>query len=469
MKYVSTRGTAPELEFEDVLLAGLAEDGGLYVPENWPKLSQDTIKAFASKPYTEVAFDIMVPFIGSDLDEATFREVIEEAYASFEHPAVAPLKQLDTNQWILELFHGPTLAFKDFAMQVLARLMDIALQKRNQRATVIGATSGDTGGAAIEAFRGREAIDIFILHPDGRVSDVQRKQMTTATEKNVHNIALQGTFDDCQALVKALFNDLEFRQQVSLAGVNSINWGRIMAQIVYYFTSAVALGAPHRRVSYSVPTGNFGDIFAGFVARKMGLPINKLIIATNVNDILARTLETGHYQPQGVVATQSPSMDIQVSSNFERLLFELSNREAPRVCALMDSLKENRAFSLNESELGQFRQGFSAERVLENAMKNTIGEVYKTAEYILDPHTAIGFAIANNDEQHNNDIPMITLATAHPAKFPQTVKDVIGQDPPRPKQLSARFDAQERYDVLPNDFAIIKAHLLEHSAVNKQI
>ena len=359
MQYVSTRGKAPVLGFQDALLAGLARDGGLYVPEQWPTLSLEKIKSFSGKPYQDVAYDVMAPFVGDTISEIDFRDLIAEAYASFEHPAVAPLVQINANQWILELFHGPTLAFKDFAMQVLARLMDRALKERGQRATIVGATSGDTGGAAIEAFRGCEVIDIFILHPHGRVSDVQRCQMTTAIEPNVFNIALEGTFDDCQAIVKSLFNDLEFRDRVALAGVNSINWGRIMAQIVYYFTSATSLGGPDKAVSFSVPTGNFGDIFAGYVAKMMGLNIKQLIIATNINDILARTIDTGSYQTREVFATQSPSMDIQVSSNFERLLFELSSRDSSRVCKLMDDLKTQGEFRLSQGELGQLVRAVS--------------------------------------------------------------------------------------------------------------
>lgn len=338
MRYVSTRGSAPSLGFEDVMLAGLASDGGLYVPETWPQLTPPEIAALSGLSYAESASRVMMPFVGSDLSEDEFAEMIEAAYATFSHPAVAPLVELAPNRWLLELFHGPTLAFKDVAMQLLARLMDCALSKRGARATIVGATSGDTGGAAIEAFAGRDAIEIFILHPHGRVSDVQRRQMTTCGADNVHNIAIEGTFDDCQALLKALFNDLERRERLALAGVNSINWARIMAQTVYYFTSAVALGAPDRAISFCVPTGNFGDVFAGYAASRMGLPVGRLVIATNTNDILARTLQTGRYEPDKVVATSSPSMDIQVSSNFERLIFETAGRDGNRVCALMNAL-----------------------------------------------------------------------------------------------------------------------------------
>ena len=362
MKYESTRGSAPVLGFEDVLLTGLARDGGLYVPRTWPRLTPEAIAALAGRPYHEAAFDIMAPFVGGEVAGAELQAICREAYASFSHPAVAPLVQIGPNDWILELFHGPTLAFKDVAMQVLGRLMDRTLKKRGERATIVGATSGDTGGAAIEAFRGRDAIDIFILFPKGRVSDVQRRQMTTPVEANVHAIAIAGTFDDCQNTVKALFNDLTLRDRLRLAGVNSINWARIMAQIVYYFTAGVALGAPHRKISYSVPTGNFGDIFAGYAASMMGLPVDRLIIATNANDILARTFETGRYETKPVISTSSPSMDIQISSNFERLLFELSGRDAGRVRTLMSSLAQSGAFTLDTRERTGLADLFAAGR-----------------------------------------------------------------------------------------------------------
>ena len=360
IRYVSTRGTAPVLGFEDVMLTGLARDGGLYVPEAWPRLAPSQIAELSGLSYADVATRVMAPFVGPDIPEDEFHEIVTDAYATFSHSAVAPLVELAPNQWLLELFHGPTLAFKDIAMQLLARLMDRALTRRGAVATIVGATSGDTGGAAIEAFAGREAIEIFILHPYGRVSDVQRRQMTTSQASNVHNIAIEGTFDDCQALVKAMFNDLERRDRLALAGVNSINWARIMAQCVYYFTSAVALGGPERSISFCVPTGNFGDIFAGYVASRMGLPVERLVIATNTNDILARTLKTGRYEPKGVVATSSPSMDIQVSSNFERLIFEAAGRDADRVCGLMNGLAQDGGFARSDDgELGSMRKLFS--------------------------------------------------------------------------------------------------------------
>lgn len=466
LKYVSTRGRAPVLEFEDALLAGLARDGGLYVPEYWPHFSHEQIQNFSGQNYSQVAYEVMAPFVAGQIPEDEFRILIDEAYAGFEHNAVAPLVQIGTNEWILELFHGPTLAFKDFAMQVLARLMDRVLKNRQQRATIVGATSGDTGGAAIDAFRGRDAIDIFILHPHGRVSDVQRRQMTTAADENVYNIALEGTFDDCQALVKDLFNDLTFRDQASLAGVNSINWGRIMAQIVYYFTSATSLGAPHRDISYCVPTGNFGDIFAGFVAKQMGLTIRQLVIATNVNDILARTLETGRYEPLGVMPTQSPSMDIQVSSNFERLLFELSERDSERVSTLMNDLKENNVFELEATELAALRDSFAADRVHENMMVHVISQFYQDIGYVSDPHTAVGLGVVQQ-QVNDPDVPMVTLATAHPAKFPTVVEKAIGREPHKPKQLTQQLEAEERYDILENNYEAVVAYIAERSRAIK--
>ncbi|GBF26506.1 threonine synthase [bacterium MnTg02] len=457
--YVSTRGSATNFGFEDVLLTGLARDGGLFLPGAWPQFSPEDIRELAGLPYPEAALKIMLPFVRECISEDEFQTLLNDAYAGFAHRAVAPLVQIGPNDWVLELFHGPTLAFKDFAMQVLARLMDRTLKSRNARATIIGATSGDTGGAAIEAFRGREAIDIFILHPEGRVSDVQRCQMTTALEANVHNIALEGTFDDCQAIVKALFNDHEFRDRHSLAGVNSINWARIMGQIVYYFTAAVSLGAPDRAVRFCVPTGNFGDIYAGFAAKQMGLPIARLVIATNINDILKRVLETGNYQPQNVVATQSPSMDIQVSSNFERLLFTLCGRDSERVKALMDELRAQHQFTLSDQEFGELKSLFSVYRVDETETVEIIRRLYQETGYIADPHTAVGIGAAMKTPKDPSS-PMIALATAHPAKFPDTVERAIGRELDQPEILSDKLSAQERFTVLHNDYAAV-AHFIE--------
>ncbi|MGL4489480.1 MAG: threonine synthase, partial [Rhizobiaceae bacterium] len=360
MRYISTRGEAPVLGFCDALLAGLARDGGLYLPESWPQFSSKEIAAFAGKSYSDVAFAVLSPFVGDEIKPDAFRAMINDAYATFRHPTVCPLVQTGPNEFVAELFHGTTLAFKDVAMQLLARLMDHVLTERDQRATIVGATSGDTGGAAIDAFAGRARTDMFILFPHGRVSPVQQRQMTTCTDKNVHALAIEGDFDDCQNTVKAMFNDHAFRDRLRLSGVNSINWARIMAQVVYYFTTAVSLGAPHRPVSFTVPTGNFGDIFAGYVASQMGLPIERLVIATNDNDILARTLDTGRYEMRPCLQTTSPSMDIQISSNFERLLFEAHGRDASAVCRMMDSLKQSGNFSIENNALEKIRKQFSA-------------------------------------------------------------------------------------------------------------
>ncbi len=462
MKYVSTRGQSPELEFEEVLLAGLARDGGLYVPVEWPQLSERKIRAMAGLPYGEVALRVMKPFIGPAVPDAELERMIGEAYAGFGHKAVAPLVQIDANDWLLELFHGPTLAFKDVAMQILARLFDYVLARRGQRITVVGATSGDTGSAAIEAFRGRETSDIFILHPEGRVSEVQRRQMTTVPDANVHNIAIEGSFDDCQALVKAMFNDHAFRDEVALAGVNSINWGRVMAQIVYFFTAAVALGSPARPVSFSVPTGNFGDIFAGYAASRMGLPVARLLVATNVNDILARTLATGHYEVGRVVPTISPSMDIQVSSNFERLVYDAYGRDGAAVRRLMGNLAQSGAFTLDPLRLDAIRTLFSAARVSEEETARTIARTLAETGILVDPHTAVGLAAARAG-RGDGATPMVTLATAHPAKFPDAVEKAAGVRPALPARMKDLFERRERLEVLPNDLNVVEAFIRERA------
>ncbi len=458
MKYISTRGAAPALGFEDVLLTGLARDGGLYLPEQWPQLTRDEIAAFAGQPYEDVAVRIMKPYVGGEIPDADLATIVADAYATFNHRLVTPLVQVGPSDWILELFHGPTLAFKDVAMQVLSRLMDRALASRKRTATIVGATSGDTGGAAIEAFRGREAIDIFMLFPEGRVSDVQRRQMTTPSEANVHAIAVQGTFDDCQNIVKALFNDLPFRDRLGLAGVNSINWARLMAQIVYYFTSAVALGAPSRTVSFAVPTGNFGDVLAGYAAKRMGLPIDRLVIATNVNDILTRMLETGRYESREVAATFSPSMDIQISSNFERLLFELTGRNAERINGLMRDLAERGSFALTQGEHGQLKEGFDAERTDEAATLATIRTLEVATGYLADPHTAVAVS-ASGRVPRRLDVPMITLSTAHPAKFPDAIRRAVGRAPAEPASVARQRTLPERVTVLPGDAAAVARYV----------
>lgn len=457
MQYASTRGRAPILAFDDVLLQGLARDGGLYLPTEWPQLSQAEIAALAGLDYAEAAQRILTPFIGGTIPQDAFDAMTRAAYGTFHHEAVAPLVQVAPSHFVLELFHGPTMAFKDVAMQLLARLMDHVLARRGQRATIIGATSGDTGGAAIEAFRGRGNTDMFILFPEGRVSDVQRKQMTTVKDGAVHPLAVRGTFDDCQAMVKALFNDHTFRDEVALSGVNSINWARIMAQIVYFFTSAVALGAPARPVSFSVPTGNFGDIFAGYAAMRMGLPVERLVIATNTNDILARCLETGRYETRGVEATQSPSMDIQVSSNFERLLFEAGNRDAESVSRQMDTLSQSGAFTLEKSVHGAISRHFAASRCDEAQTAETIRATLSASGYLADPHTAVGLHAARLHSA--GATPMVTLATAHPAKFPDAVEAASGIRPQLPAWQGDLMERDEEYAVIDADTESLKARI----------
>lgn len=460
MKYISTRGEAPILGFEDALLAGLASDGGLYVPESWPRLSEAMIAGFADKSFAEIAVDVLHPFMGDDVPRDRLAEMVNEAYAAFEHEAVTPLTDLGDGQYFLELYHGPTLAFKDVAMQLLARLMDDALGRRGDRATIIGATSGDTGGAAIEAFRSREAVDVFILFPDGRVSDVQRKQMTTPQDANVHTLSVNGTFDDCQALVKGMFNDAPFRNEMALAGVNSINWARVMAQITYYFVAAAKLGAPRQPVAFSVPTGNFGDIFAGYVAAQMGLPVAQLMIATNVNDILARTLASGVYETDKVIATQSPSMDIQVSSNFERLLFEVTGRDAARVRALMGTLAQAGRFEMTDKELQLTRALFGAERIDEAATLEIMRRFHEAHGFQIDPHSAVGIGAAEKAVLPDG-VPMVTLATAHPAKFPKAVRAAYDSEADTPQRVLDMFQQQERLTPVANDLAAVENAIRE--------
>ena len=457
MEYVSTRGLAPPLGFSDVLMAGLARDGGLYVPAAWPSFPPAFIASFAGRPYAEVAFEVIRPFLGGEIPDSALRAMCRDAYAGFDDPAVAPLVKLGPDSYVLELFHGPTLAFKDVAMQLLARLMDHVLARRGGRITIVGATSGDTGAAAIEAFRGRASIDVFILFPENRVSPFQQRQMTTVADANVHAIAVKGTFDDCQALLKGMFNNAAFRDTVALSGVNSINWARILGQIVYYFTAAVALGAPEKRVSFTVPTGNFGDIFAGYVAKRMGLPIETLVVATNVNDILARTLASGRYDVRGVTATSSPSMDIQVSSNFERLLFEAYGRDAAAVRALMDSLAATGSFTIAEAALANIRRDFSAGRADEAEVAETIRRTHAQTGFLADPHTAVGLAVASRFARPG--VPMVTLATAHPAKFPAAVAAASGVEPQLPAGFGDILNKSERFVTLANDRRTVEDHI----------
>ena len=461
MKYISTRGKAPVLSFEEAMLTGLARDGGLYLPQEIPVMSAGDIAALEGQSYEEVAFRVMWPFVGDAFTEEEFRGIIARAYAPFGHAARAPLVQLDQGHFLLELFHGPTLAFKDFAMQLIGQLFEFSLKRSGNRVCIVGATSGDTGSAAIEAFRGLDAVDVFILYPHGRVSEVQRRQMTTPSEDNVHALALDGHFDDCQARVKDMFNDFDFRDAVGLAGVNSINWARVLAQVVYYFNSAVALGAPHRKVSFTVPTGNFGDIFAGYIAKRMGLPIDRLVVATNQNDILHRCLSTSEYKPDGVIPSISPSMDIQVSSNFERALYYAYNQDGAAVAQLMDELKAG-GFNVSQGALQALRESFDSGRCDEDETRATIREAWAGMGELLCPHSAVGVKVA--EEQRETGTPMITLATAHPAKFPAAVEEASGMHPPLPERMADLYERSERVTRVENDLGALETLIKERTA-----
>jgi threonine synthase len=462
MRYISTRGQAPELTFGEAMLTGLARDGGLYVPAQIPQWSHDDIKALAGLSYEDVAYRVMQPFCGETFSDAELKEAIAKAYAGFGHAARAPIKQLAPNHFLLELFHGPTLAFKDFAMQIIGQLFQIALAKEGRKITIVGATSGDTGSAAIEAFRGLDNVDVFILFPHGRVSDVQRRQMTTPIEDNVHALALDGDFDDCQGKLKDMFNHFEFRDAVGLAGVNSINWARVLAQVVYYFTAAVTLGAPDRKISFTVPTGNFGDIFAGYIAKSMGLPIDQLVIATNQNDILHRCLTTGRYEMDGVKASISPSMDIQISSNFERALFMAYGQDGAAVTQLMDELKTTGGFTVSQGALEALREIYASGRVSEDQTSAQIKHELVRSGELLCPHSAIGVHVA---DQHLGAVPMVTLATAHPAKFPDAVEAATGIRPALPERMGDLFDRPERVTRVPNDLSALEALIQERRRV----
>lgn len=467
MLHVSTRGEAPALGFADALLAGLARDGGLYVPQAWPTLTRDTVRGFSGRRYADVAKAVLGPLTAGDIPTDAFGTMVEEAYASFRHPAVCPLTQLHDNLFVLELFHGPTLAFKDVAMQLLGRLMDHVLKARGTRATIVGATSGDTGSAAVDAFKGLDQVDIFILYPHGRVSDVQRRQMTGIDAPNVHALAIEGTFDDCQSIVKGLFNHAHFRDELQLSGVNSINWARVAAQAVYYFTAAVALGSPHRPVSFAVPTGNFGDILAGWVAKRMGLPIERLMIGTNANDILARALGSGSYEIRGVQATASPSMDIQISSNFERLLFEAYGRDGAAVRRLMAGLQQSRSFLIDAEPLARIRAEFGAMAVAEPAVADEMRETFRATGYVLDPHTAIGTRTARALLRDRPEVPVVALATAHPAKFPDAVERATGVRPALPPHLADLMHRPERFTVLPNEQVAVERFIRDRARAVK--
>ena len=461
MRYISTRGTAPVLTFGEAMMTGLARDGGLYVPETVPTMTHAEIAALAGLSYEEIAFRVMKPFLGGFFADDEFKGLIAAAYKGFGHTARAPLVQLAPNHFLLELFHGPTLAFKDFAMQLIGQMMQAALAKTGERITIVGATSGDTGSAAMEAFKGLANVDVFIMYPHGRVSDVQRRQMTTASESNVHALAVDGDFDDCQANVKAMFNDFDFRDGVRLAGVNSINWARVLAQVVYYFSSAVSLGAPHRKVSFTVPTGNFGDIFAGFIAREMGLPIERLVIATNQNDILHRCMESAAYTKLGVVPTISPSMDIEVSSNFERALFWAHGRDGAAVTSLMAELSAKGGFTLSQNAMSQLTAIYDSGAADEARTSETITLTKAETGELLCPHSAVGVAVGSRHLRRNPATPMITLATAHPAKFPDAVEQATGIRPALPPRMADLFDRPERVTRVANDLPTIQSLIRE--------
>jgi threonine synthase len=462
MRYISTRGSAPVLDFEAVTLAGLARDGGLYLPEAWPRLSAEQITALRGLSYADTAVEVMAPFTEGVLDKAELKALCEQAYGRFAHAAVTPLVQIDADQWLLELFHGPTLAFKDVALQLLGLLFERFLTGSDTHLTIVGATSGDTGSAAIDALAGREHVDVFMLHPAGRVSDVQRRQMTTVLAPNIHNIAIEGSFDDAQRLVKAMFNDRAFAGRFRLSAVNSINWARLMAQVVYYFYAAVRLGAPERPIAFSVPTGNFGDVFAGYVAAKMGLPIAKLIVATNVNDILARALSNGDYSSREVVPTPSPSMDIQVSSNFERLLFDVGGRDGRALAEQMRGFEASKAMRLTNAQAQGAAAFFASDRVDLDDMALAMRWAHERAGQVIDPHSAIGLSAAKRADLPA-DMPIVTLATAHPAKFPDAVERATGQRPVLPARMGDLFERTERYDTLPATFEAVTGYVAERA------
>lgn len=450
MEYISTRGGGQQQTFTDVLLQGLAPDGGLFIPQEWPQLD---VTGLTGVPYADVAHAVTMPFIGDDIESDTVKKILKETYgASFSHASVAPLVQIGPNVWVLELFHGPTLAFKDYALQFLGRMFDHILEQKGERVTIVGATSGDTGSAAIEACKGCKNIDIFILHPEGRTSEVQRRQMTTIDAPNVHNIALKGTFDDCQNMVKAMFGDEKFRGNMRLSAVNSINWARIMAQIVYYVTASIALGAANRKVSFAVPTGNFGNVYAAYAARQMGLKVDHLVIGSNRNDILTRFFETGTMKAETVEPSLSPSMDIQISSNFERYLCDLLDRDTKSISKLMTSFKETGTFSIGADYMAKARAEFDAFKCTDEQTTKMMATCYKETGYILDPHTAVGM-FAGMQIRQEPDVPMVALACAHPAKFPDAVEKAIGIRPELPAHLADLYDRKEHLTVLENDLA----------------
>jgi threonine synthase len=454
LDYISTRGSAPCLDFEEATLTGLADDGGLYLPSNWPAFSFEEIRSMQGSSYSELAFQILSKFTGDCIPDNQLRDLAKQAYSNFHHPAVAPLKQLDDQLYFMELFHGPTLAFKDYALQMLGEFFQYFLEKGNRKCTIVGATSGDTGSAAIAGVRGLTSVELFMLHPEGRVSDVQRKQMTTVLDNNIHNLAVDGTFDDCQNMVKSLFNDLEFKETYSLSAVNSINWARIAAQVVYYFRAGLALGSPDKEISFSVPTGNFGNVLAGYVAKKMGLPIRKLIIGSNENDILTRFFETGIMEKRSVRATLSPSMDIGISSNFERYLFELLNHDSEQLGFLMDQFSSSGKFQVSNSLLNSAKQEFSAYRLSDEQITKDIQETYQLTGEVIDPHSIIGVSAAKQEKE--NETPVVVLGTAHPSKFPDAIRNALGIDAPLPKQAGDLLNMEEKYSNIENDAEKLK-------------
>ncbi len=462
MEYISTRGSAPALDFEGVTLAGLASDGGLYLPREWPRFSEAAIADMVGLPYAELAAKVMAPFIGDNLTQEELLALCRQAYGRFAHDAVTPLVQLNERQWLLELFHGPTLAFKDVALQLLGLLFETFLARSKGSLTIVGATSGDTGSAAIDAVAGREGVEIFMLHPNGRVSDVQRRQMTTVRAPNVHNIAIDGSFDDAQAMVKRMFADESMTSRFNIGAVNSINWARLMAQVVYYFASALQLGAPHRQVAFSVPTGNFGDVFAGYVAAQMGLPIKQLIVATNVNDILHRALSDGDYSAGTVTPTAAPSMDIQVSSNFERLLFDCGGRDGAALADQMRGFEASKAMQLTNAQRQGASSLFTSARVDADEMSRAIRWAFDHAGQVLDPHTAIGLHAALASDL-DPAVPIITLATAHPAKFSDAVERATGIRPALPARVGDLFAREEAYTELPGDYDAVREFVSTHA------
>lgn len=450
MKYISTRGQGETRSFREVLLAGLADDGGLYVPESLPTLSHEQIRSLRNLPYNELAFEIIQLFVGEEIAPNTLCQLIDDSYSTFSHKAVAPIIQLEHNHYVMELFHGPTLAFKDFALQLLGRLLNHVLTENNERAVVLGATSGDTGSAAIEGCRSSDHLDIFILHPHQRVSNVQRRQMTTVLSDNIHNIAIKGNFDDCQEMVKQCFADQSFLpDNTRLVAVNSINWARIMAQVVYYFYAALNLGAPDKAISFSVPTGNFGDIFAGYIAKGMGLPINKFIVATNENDILHRFFTDNDYSRNTLHQTLSPSMDIMVSSNFERLLFDLHNSNGKAIAELMATFREAGGLSVAPDIWQDVRKLFDSCRTNDQQTSATTEATFRDCQYLADPHTATGIRAVQELKAANSG-PVVTLATAHPVKFPAAISKANLPAPELPEFLKNLHQREERYQVMDN-------------------